>query len=66
MLMDLAISVASGTPFLSWPTTVGRVLFVNMEIQEAFLRQRFQTKFSARTMQAVDGLDALTLRVSVR
>ena len=38
LLMDLAISVASGTPFLSWPTTAGRVLFVNMEIQEAFLR----------------------------
>lgn len=62
LLMDLAISVASGTPFLSWPTTAGRVLFVNMEIQEAFLRQRFQTMFSARTMQAVDGLDVLTLR----
>jgi hypothetical protein len=62
MLMDLAISVASGTPFLSWPTTAGRVLFVNMEIQEVFLRQRFQAMFSARTMQAVDGLDVLTLR----
>jgi hypothetical protein len=62
MLMDLAISVASGTPFLSWPTTVGRVLFVNMEIQEAFLRQRFEAMFAAREMQAVDGLDVLTLR----
>lgn len=62
LLMDLAISVASGTPFLAWPTTAGRVLFVNMEIQEAFLRQRFQTMFSARTMQAVEGLDVLTLR----
>lgn len=62
MLMDLAISVASGTRFLSWPTTVGRVLFVNMEIQEAFLRSRFQAMFAARSIPPVDGLDVLTLR----
>jgi hypothetical protein len=62
MLMDLGISVASGTPFLSWPTTAGRVLFVNMEIQEAFLRSRFQAMFSARSIPPVDGLDVLTLR----
>ncbi len=62
VLMDLAISVASGTPFLSWPTTAGRVLFVNMEIQEAFLRSRFQAMFAARSIPPVDGLDVLTLR----
>lgn len=62
MLMDLAISVASGTPFISWSTTAGRVLFVNMEIQEAFLRSRFQAMFAARSIPPVDGLDVLTLR----
>lgn len=62
LLMDLAISVASGTPFLSWPTTSGRVLLINMEIHEAFLRQRFQTMFSERGIEPVDQLDVLTLR----
>ena len=42
ILLDLAFSVASGTRFLNWDTRQGRVLYINLEIDEAFLKERFQ------------------------
>ncbi len=62
VLLDLAISVATGSPFLQWSTSPGRVLFINLEIQEAFFRQRFQTLLQSKGMRAVPNLDVLTLR----
>ena len=42
-LLDLAVSVAAGEPWLSFKTTKGRVLFLNFEIQPGFFQQRIQT-----------------------
>src|ERR1041384_6542998 len=39
-LTDLAVSVASGTPWLGFNTVPGKVLDVNLEIQPAFFRHR--------------------------
>ena len=62
LLLDLAVSVASGIPFLNWPTVRGKVLFINLEIQEAFFKQRLQTLLSKKGLTAIDQLDVLTLR----
>src|ERR1035438_5884577 len=42
MLLDLATSIATGTRFLKWNTTAGRVLFINFEIHRAFIKKRLQ------------------------
>jgi hypothetical protein len=42
-LLDLAVSVAAGEPWLSFKTSKGRVLFLNFEIQPGFFQQRIQT-----------------------
>ena len=62
LLLDLAISVATGTPFLKWPTTKSRVLFVNLEIHRAFLKQRLQMAVDRKGLSNIDNLDIWTLR----
>jgi hypothetical protein len=39
-LLDLAVAVAAGEPWLSFKTARGRVLFLNFEIQPGFFQQR--------------------------
>lgn len=39
-LLDLAVSIASGEPWLSCKTTKGKVLYLNFEIQPAFFQCR--------------------------
>jgi RecA-family ATPase len=41
-LMDLAISVATGTPWWGFPTIKGKVCYINFEIQRPFFARRFQ------------------------
>jgi hypothetical protein len=41
-LLDLAVAVAAGEPWLSFKTVRARVLFLNFEIQEGFFQQRLQ------------------------
>lgn len=41
-LMDLAVAVAAGEPWLSFKTARGRVLYINFEIQAGFFQQRLQ------------------------
>ena len=62
ILLDLALSVASGTPFLRWPTTAGRVLFLNFEIQRVFARTRLATLMQRRGIDKADNLDIWNLR----
>ena len=38
--LHMGAALASGTPFMQWPTTPCRVLFVNLEIPEAHMQQR--------------------------
>src|SRR5206468_1121617 len=39
-LLDLAVSVATGTEWWGFQTTQGRVLYMNFEIQDAFFKAR--------------------------
>lgn len=41
-LMDLAISVSTGTPWWGFPTIKGKVCYINFEIQRPFFARRFQ------------------------
>jgi hypothetical protein len=43
LLTDLAVSVATGTEWLGFPTREGRVLYVNFELPAAFFAKRIQT-----------------------
>jgi len=61
-LLDLAASVATGTPFLKWTTTQGKVLFVNLEIQRAFIKDRVQIIKERKGLDNLDNLEVWTLR----
>lgn len=39
-LLDLSVSIATGVPWLGFPTKQGRVLYLNFEIQPAFFQKR--------------------------
>ncbi|MEI7730401.1 MAG: AAA family ATPase [Verrucomicrobiota bacterium] len=60
LLLDMALSVASGTVFLKWPTKPARVLYVNLEIHPVFMKQRLETMM--RCKQVNCDLDIWTLR----
>jgi len=61
-LLDLALSVASGAEFLGFPCRPARVLFVNLEIQPEFFKQRIHHLTAARPGLSTAGLDVLNLR----
>ncbi len=62
LMLDLALSVATGTPFLQWPTTQGRVLFVNFEIHRTFFKDRLELVKQAKGLENLDHLDIWNLR----
>lgn len=62
VLLDLALSIATGTRFLKWPTTQGRVLFVNFEIQRAFIKDRLRIIKERKGLDNLDNLEVWTLR----
>ena len=47
-LLDLAISVAAGEPWLSCKTTKGKVLYLNFEIPPAFFQRRIEAIIRAK------------------
>lgn len=47
--LDLGMSIATGTPWLKWNTTKGRVLYLNYEIMEAAFAQRVLQVKAAKT-----------------
>lgn len=47
-LIDLSLSVVTGTPYLSLATSPGKVLYVNLEIQDFFFRQRLNAVIGAK------------------
>ena len=57
-LLDQAVAVATGEPWLSFKTVKGRVLFLNFEIQSGFFQQRLhavsQEKHVALTKGQID------------
>jgi regulatory protein RepA len=62
VLLDLAASIATGTNFLKWPTTQGKVLFVNLEIQRAFIKDRLRVIKERKQLSNLDNLEIWTLR----
>lgn len=55
-LLDLAISVASGAPWLGRATTQGKVLFANFEIQPHAWQRRIQAVASAKGVEIKRGM----------
>lgn len=63
-LVDLAISVSTGMQWWGMDTTKGRVLYINLEIQEGFFKDRLDAVATAKGigLEAVGNLDVWTLR----
>ena len=62
-LLDLAVSVAAGEPWLSFKTSKGRVLSLNFEIQTGFYQQRLQTVAREKRITLTSGqIDLWNLR----
>ena len=55
-LLDLAVAVAAGEPWLSFKTVRGRVLFLNFEIQPGFFQQRLQVVAHEKRVAIKPGL----------
>ena len=62
ILLDAAISVATGTKFWKWDTQKGKVLYINFEIPRAFIRSRIKQLCEAKGIDDVSNLDVWTLR----
>ncbi len=62
LLLYLAICVATGSKFLRWNTAQGKVLFINFEIQRAFIKDRLTALMKRLGIEKVDGLDFWNLR----
>lgn len=65
MLLDLALSVSSGTSWLGFPTTQAKVLYCNFEIQPEFIQDRVKALEEAKAVNVEAGcLDLWNLRGS--
>jgi hypothetical protein len=57
LLIDLGISVATGSPWLNgYTTTKGRVLYINLELPKAFCDKRIQTICDERQITLGKGM----------
>jgi hypothetical protein len=62
-LIDLALSVAFGEPWLSCKVRKGRVLYINLEIQAPFFKKRIKAVAESKHIKVVPGqLDVWNLR----
>ena len=61
-LTDLAVSVATGTPWLGFNTTPGKVLYVNLEIEAPFFRNRLVEVIRAEQVELDERLGIWNLR----
>jgi hypothetical protein len=62
-LLDLAVAVAAGEPWLSFQTVRGRVLFLNFEIQPGFFQQRLHAVAKEKSVALTKGqIDLWNLR----
>lgn len=62
-LLEMAICVASGTPWLNqFPTVQGRVIYLNFEIQRCFTEQRVRTICDAMRVDIPKNLEFWNLR----
>lgn len=63
-MMDLAVSVASGSSWWGLKASQGRVLYMDFELQQAFFRERLDKIANAKgiPMAALDEIDVWNLR----
>lgn len=61
-LLDMSLAVSTGGDWLGFPTTRGRVLYVNFELQPFALHKRLQAIAAARGCRIGDNLDLWNLR----
>jgi len=63
-LMDMSLSVAAGEPWWEFKTSQGRVLYLNLELEPYFFRQRLLWIMNSRGLDAgvLDNIDILSLR----
>lgn len=63
-MMDMAVSVATGTPWWDLKTAKGRVLYLDFELQQAFFRERLDKIANAKgtTVEALQNIDVWNLR----
>ncbi len=62
-LIDLAFSVATGTPWLGWNTVAGKVLYLNLELQAFSFRRRCDAVRGAKEIKdSVPNLHLWNLR----
>jgi hypothetical protein len=62
LVLDLALSVATGTKFMHWDTCKGKVMFINFELQQAFIKDRLGVLMTRRQIQTVENLHIWNLR----
>ena len=62
VLIDFAISVATGAPWWGFSTEQGRVLYVNLELGEAFFAERMKSVAKAKDVDPSEALDVWNLR----
>ena len=60
--LDLAMSVATGTPWLKWPTVAGKVLYVDYELLEPVFANRMRDMQAAK-VQKFENLDFANFQV---
>jgi hypothetical protein len=62
ILLDLAIAVATGAPFLKFKTEKGKVLFINFEIRREFITDRIKDIQKKKGDSNLDNLEIWNLR----
>ena len=64
LLIELCCCIAEGKPWLSFPCTAGRVLYVNLELDRASCLHRFRDVYTALgfTPEHIDRIDIWNLR----
>ena len=62
ILLDLALSVATGTLWWKWPTKRGKVLYINFEIQPGFFKNRIDVLRKQKGITDSSNLDTWNLR----
>jgi len=64
LLIEMAIAIASGTPWLAWNCARGKVLYINLELDRASCLHRFHDVYEKRGIdpESIRNIDIWNLR----
>jgi hypothetical protein len=62
ILLDLALCVATGSPWWKFATTKGKVLYINFEIPRYFISERINSLCDKKDVSDISNLDVWNLR----